>query len=95
MLKQPCVHSGGSCFIKGTRTTRASEADELYYMNKLSSAEKANKATEKSKIVIQKSIMEKGEAPVKKIKETLNALNPELVQKGRHLQNKCLLPLVH
>tara|TARA_A100001391_G_C5081418_1_gene280054 strand:- start:762 stop:4127 length:3366 start_codon:yes stop_codon:yes gene_type:complete len=77
--------STGVPFLKG-RTARASEADELYYMNKLNAAEKANKAVEKSKIVIQKSIVEKGEAPVKKIKTTLNALNPELVQKGRHLK---------
>ena len=77
--------STGVPFLKG-RTARASEADELYYMNKLNAAEKANKAVEKSKIVIQKSIVEKGEAPVNKIKTTLNALNPELVQKGRHLK---------
>ena len=77
--------STGVPFLKG-RTARASEADELYYMNKLNVAEKANKAVEKSKIVIQKSIVEKGEAPVNKIKTTLNALNPELVQKGRHLK---------
>ena len=50
--------STGVPFLKG-RTARASEADELYYMNKLNAAEKANKAVEKSKIIIQKSIVEK------------------------------------
>ncbi len=65
---------------------KAQEADELYYMNKLNAAEKANKASQKSKIIIQESIKEKGKEPVQKIRETLEALNPELVQRGRHLK---------
>jgi len=71
--------------IKG-RTVRAEEADELYYMNKLNAAEKANKASEKSKIVIQKYTEKVGADSVNTIRKTLKSLDPELVQKGRHLK---------
>ena len=65
---------------------KASRANELIALNELKAAEKASKASEKSAATIVRVNNEGGASQIKQIRETLQALDPEKVRKGRNIK---------
>ena len=66
---------------------KASRANELIALNELKAAEKASKASEKSAAtIIRANETTDGASKIKQIRETLQALDPEKVRKGRNIK---------
>ena len=69
------------------QASKASRANELIALNELKAAEKASKASEiSSATIIRANKTTGGASQIKKIKETLQALDPEKVRKGRNIK---------
>ena len=66
---------------------KASRANELIALNELKAAEKASKASEiSSATIIRVNEKAGGASKISKIRETLQALDPEKVRKGRNIK---------